>query len=139
QEILVRYPELAVDRVHARDCALPALAVAAVLDDLADDEIGVVVAFLRARLGPASPVTPPADARRGERAEERQFERTGHVPRERDPAEVQRNLLTVSAGIEGRRTHERDSFIHNTSRVQGVRFLGNRRKLPGRNGGNPPY
>jgi hypothetical protein len=46
-EVVVRDLEAAVDPVHLPERALSRLAVVAVLEDRADDQVGVVVALLR--------------------------------------------------------------------------------------------
>ena len=57
-----------------------ALAVVAVLDDLAHDQVGVVVALLGARLELRRRMQQPADPRRCERAEQSELERPRRVP-----------------------------------------------------------
>src|SRR3712207_1854105 len=100
EEIFVPNIEAPVDGVHARDRRPAALAVIAVLHDLTHDNIGVVVAFLRALLELGGLVQQTADRRHSEGAEERELQRARRVPREVDPAAQEGDALMIALGVE---------------------------------------
>src|SRR5205823_14213620 len=82
EEVFVGDCEPAMLLVHPQQGAASALAVIAALHQLADDQIGIVVALLRAVAKLAGAVEESRDAGHAEAAKEREFERARRVERE---------------------------------------------------------
>src|SRR5690606_35273263 len=95
EEVVVGDPEPGMDRVHAVQGASAPVALVAVLDQLADDQIRVVVPPLGAGGELAGAVEQGTDARHGVGAEEREFERPDRVEREVVPGREEDNALAV--------------------------------------------
>jgi hypothetical protein len=92
--------EAAVDLVHAPDRLAPAALAVAVLIELADEDRGVVVALLGAVLEFFGRVEQPADAGDRIRAEERELQRLGHVPRKLADVVQPDDLLVIALGVQ---------------------------------------
>jgi hypothetical protein len=102
EEVLVRDREAAVDRVHPRERGAASRAVVPVLEHLTHEDVGVVVALLRAALELAGAMEERRDARDAERAEERQLERAGGVEREIDARGEEDDALMILHRVERR-------------------------------------
>jgi hypothetical protein len=114
EEVVVRYLEAAVDLVHPPQRLPAGGAVVAVLDDRRDDQVGVVVALLRAGRELPRRVEPLPDRRHRVRAEERELERASRVERELVADDEVRDPLVVGDRVEAedllevrRRPHRR--------------------------------
>src|SRR4051794_8202881 len=99
-EIVVGDLEAAVLRVHARQRPASALAAVAVLHQLADNDVGIVVAFLRAMAEFAGRVEKTGYARHAEGAEQCEFERARRVEREIVAGAQKNDALVIALRVE---------------------------------------
>jgi hypothetical protein len=112
--------------VHPAQCPAAALAVVAPLHQFTDDQIGVVVAFLRAGAELTGPVQQCRDAGHAEAAEQGEFERARRVEREIVAGAEEHDPLVVPLWVErpdlfqyGWPRHDPERFIENATARDG--------------------
>src|SRR5439155_16771076 len=100
KEILVGDGEAAVDLIHPPQGRLATVAVVAPFHQLADDDIGVVVALLGPRGKLAGLIQQGGDARHAERTEQGELQRTRGIKRELVAGAKKNDPLVVLYWIE---------------------------------------